>query len=683
VGKKGCLRKEMARANRNFIPDHIWDDGSIQSIIDALNKATFMSYSAAGCGSCGGGVDKLTQVTDANGKSTTYTYDKLGRLLTETDATGLQKSFDYNPNRYEYTKTDARGIAITYVNDYMGRLTEKKVEGVTKETYSYYINGRLHRASKDDLTYTYTYYADGQVRDVTDSKGKKLSYKYDALGIRTEVNINDGMGLNRTITYTYTDANQLDTITAEPGVFDYDYRVDGSREKLTYPNTVFTNYSYDASGRMVGIDTPGVSSTVYSYDKVGNRLSNATDGKKISYIYDDLYRLRFASHTSTEGAMFENYTYDAIGNRQAHENDLINNYYPGFDPDFTNSTTVGGFTYYDVAGKGYQTPFTDVADSVDYGYDYEERLIRVKRVFGLSSTVVEYKYDVSGRRIERKVTTDGTLLSTINYFYDNEDIVAVYENGVLTKEFIHGPGIDEPLAIKTGGNWYYYHADGLGSVMKLTNASGAAEPGYSFGYDSFGNLAKGSLDKNYTYTGREWDAEAGLYYYRARFYDAEVGRFISKDPIGFAGGDYNLYSYVSQNPVNFTDPSGLICVYSRNSANLRCTSKGKVIVNARVYSGYSNGINNPKMENVKNMGPTPSGMYTIGPPIEVGRTTWRRITPDSFTRAKISSMGRNPDSFWIHGDNKYKNDTASKGCLILNAGDGRNDIPTGDILIVR
>ncbi|MDH3976290.1 MAG: hypothetical protein OEV42_18650, partial [Deltaproteobacteria bacterium] len=153
--------------------------GRQKAIIDALNKATFMSYSAAGCGNCGGGVDKLTQVTDANGKSTTYTYDKLGRLLTETDATGLQKSFDYNPNRYEYTKTDARGIAITYVNDYIGRLTEKKVEGVTKETYSYYINGRLHRASKDGLTYTYTYYADGQVRDVTDSKGKKLSYKYD------------------------------------------------------------------------------------------------------------------------------------------------------------------------------------------------------------------------------------------------------------------------------------------------------------------------------------------------------------------------------------------------------------------------------------------------------------------------------------------------------------------------
>ena len=90
---------------------------------------------------------------------------------------------------------------------------------------------------------------------------------------------------------------------------------------------------------------------------------------------------------------------------------------------------------------------------------------------------------------------------------------------------------------------------------------------------------KGTLDKNYTYTGREWNKEAGLYYYRARFYDAEVGRFISKDPIGFAGGDVNLYSYVGQNPVNFADPMGLFSITGkccgeeekiRNSVTLSC-----------------------------------------------------------------------------------------------------------------
>ena len=523
--------------------------GQQKEVIDAMNNSTFMSYSS-------GGGDKLASLTDANGKATSYTYDNLGRLLTESDVTGLQKSFAYDPNRYESTKTDAKGNKLSYVNDFMGRLVEKKFNDETVETYNYYINGWLKSAAKDGLTYTYTYFANGRVRDVTDSNNKKLSYKYDVVGNKTEIKISDGVNPDRVFGYEYTSANQLDIITAGPGIFDYDYRRDGSRDKLTFPNGVFTNYSYDASGRMVFMNTSGVLSNTYTYDKVGNRLSNVSESKAVTYTYDDLYRLRFASHTSVEGAQFENYTYDAIGNRQAHDNGLINNYYPGFDPVLTNNTTAGDFTYYDVAGESYQTPFSDVADSMEYGYDYEERLVRVKRVFGISSTVVEYKYDFFGRRIGRTVTVDGSVTANMEYLYDNEDIVAVYENGSLVKEFVHGPGIDEPLAVKSGGSWYYYHADGLGSVLTLSDSNGQ-KVGTSFGYDSFGNLVKGTLDETYTYTGREWDKDAGLYYYRARFYDPEIGRFISKDPIGFDGGDVNLYSYVGQNGITRTDPSGL------------------------------------------------------------------------------------------------------------------------------
>jgi RHS repeat-associated protein len=83
-------------------------------------------------------------------------------------------------------------------------------------------------------------------------------------------------------------------------------------------------------------------------------------------------------------------------------------------------------------------------------------------------------------------------------------------------------------------------------------------PVATYRYDSFGTMTQtGTLSQPYTYTGREWDKETGLYYYRARYYDPMVGRFISKDPIGFAGGGVNLYGYVSNNPVNWVDPLGL------------------------------------------------------------------------------------------------------------------------------
>ena len=86
-----------------------------------------------------------------------------------------------------------------------------------------------------------------------------------------------------------------------------------------------------------------------------------------------------------------------------------------------------------------------------------------------------------------------------------------------------------------------------------------ALPVNSYSYDAYGNFESRSetVANPYAFTGREYDAESGLFYYRARYYDANTGRFISEDPIGFRSGDANFYSYVFSNPVNYRDPSGL------------------------------------------------------------------------------------------------------------------------------
>ncbi len=103
---------------------------------------------------------------------------------------------------------------------------------------------------------------------------------------------------------------------------------------------------------------------------------------------------------------------------------------------------------------------------------------------------------------------------------------------------------------------YFLHADGLGSITHITDQNKTLVQSYS--YDSFGHQTPTTGFRNsITYTAREWDKETGLYYYRARYYDPLEGRFISKDPIGFAGGDVNLFGYVQNNPVNRIDPLGL------------------------------------------------------------------------------------------------------------------------------
>ena len=164
-------------------------------------------------------------------------------------------------------------------------------------------------------------------------------------------------------------------------------------------------------------------------------------------------------------------------------------------------------------------------------------------------------------------------------------------NGVTTYQ--NGLGIDDKLRSKKGNVVRYFITDHLGSTEALTDASGAIIS--STTYDSFGNAtpkqaigsaasgtgsaipkqAAGSaasstgsaasgagkatpnIATSYRYTGREYDSDTGLYYYRNRWYDPEIGRFISEDPIGFAGGDINLYSYVGNNPQNFVDPFGV------------------------------------------------------------------------------------------------------------------------------
>ncbi|MBP7530119.1 MAG: RHS repeat-associated core domain-containing protein, partial [Syntrophorhabdaceae bacterium] len=169
-----------------------------------------------------------------------------------------------------------------------------------------------------------------------------------------------------------------------------------------------------------------------------------------------------------------------------------------------------------------------------------------------------YKYDPFGRRIEKSV--NGTVT---RYLYDREDIIArLNSNNQVVAAYSHGPETDEPLSTYQGGQWFFYHRDGLGSVTMMTDVSGTAAQSYNYG--SFGNIidvSNPNLIQPYTFTSREYDEETDLYYYRARYYDARAGRFISADPIGLEGGDSNYFRYVANNPVNWADPWGLDVLY--------------------------------------------------------------------------------------------------------------------------
>ena len=310
----------------------------------------------------------------------------------------------------------------------------------------------------------------------------------------------------------------------------------------------------------------------YLYNGVGNRTS-FTDRRGVqNFGYDNLERLTSASHPllGTPQA----FTYDAVGNRTTAGN--VANAGNQLTADATHSYQ------YDDNGNLTRKTLLATGNYTQYTYDAKNRLIKVEE-FGVGNPTAfatsTYRYDGLGRRIEKVANGQ-----TKRYIYDGEDILLEYDGtNSLVARYTHGPGIDEPISVTKGSSTYFYHQDGLGSVTDLTDSSGATAKSYS--YDAYGNILEspGTVEQPYTYTGREFDAESGLYYYRARAYDSVTGRFFQKDPIlsptnqlmgeegVFFGRNIwlfpayldetrmlNPYSAVFNSPVNFIDPEGLI-----------------------------------------------------------------------------------------------------------------------------
>jgi len=181
--------------------------------------------------------------------------------------------------------------------------------------------------------------------------------------------------------------------------------------------------------------------------------------------------------------------------------------------------------------------------------------VTTNRYFGgvhSSQVPVSFKYDPFGRRIYKSSSAGASIFA-----YDIRNLIEeTNASGTVAARYSQGFRIDEPLAMLRGGATSYYEADGLGSVTSLSNSTGSLAQTYTF--DSFGNTtaSSGSLTNPFQYTGREWDPETSLYYYRARYLDASSGRFASEDLLRFKSGS-NFYAYVRNSPVNLKDPTGL------------------------------------------------------------------------------------------------------------------------------
>jgi RHS repeat-associated protein len=539
-------------------------NGRVASVTDPRGNTTSYEYDAAG---------NLVKVTDAAGGITQYTYDQVGNRLTQTDALGRVTSFTYDALGRMLSRTLPGGQSETFTYDAVGNmLTHVDFDGGTT-TYAYDSRDRLvTQTFPGGGTETYTYTAGGMLATATNALGT-WTFNYDARDRLTSAVAPDGVAL----AYTYDTEGNRKTVTSPAGTLQYTYDALDRIASVTDPDAGVTAYEYDAAGNVIGIDYPnGTSATLvydsrnrtvrvthrapggatvladyeYDLDAAGNRLQMIeAGGRSLDYGYDVLNRLTSVDDgTSTTG-----YVYDPVGN-------IVTIPLPGGGS--ANATydvndrilTVGARTFqYDPRGN--ITQITDGADVTTFTYDSRDRLTQRVEADGTVST---FAYDHAGNRVSR--TVDGV---TTRYVVDTADpsglaqvLVERDGSGTPQTSYVHGHGL---VSADRSAGTAYVHPDALGSTRLLTDASGTVTD--TFDYDAYGNDAgtTGSTPIEHRFAGQQQDPATGLYYMRARYFDPEIARFISRDPwLGDVARPATLhpYQYALNNPVNAVDPTG-------------------------------------------------------------------------------------------------------------------------------
>jgi RHS repeat-associated protein len=511
-----------------------YEGGNLVKVTDQTGAETTRFLDAAG---------RVLSTTDPLGRTTRYQYDTDGRVTLVTNPLGGTITSTYYPDGQLHLLTDARNNTTEHVYDVMGRLTSRTDPLQGTELYTYDAMGNLsqHVDRKGQVT-TRSYDTLGRLQQTVHADGSAVSYGYDVNNRLTT--ISDSLSGN--ITRTYDDLDRLTSETTVQGSVSYTYDDADRRATMTVAGQPSVVYEHDDANRLSSV-TQGSASVSLTYDNA-NRRSTLTlpNGIVVSYGYNDASRVTSLTYTSGSTVLGDlTYVYDLAGRRVQTGGTWARTSLPqpvSASYDAANRITQWGGTTYAYDPNGALS-----SDGVT-SYTWGPR----NQLVGTSGAVSSsFQYDGYGRR-----TAKTSAAGSIAFLYDGLTQVQQIRSGGPNTNFLTGSRIDEYFE-RTGPSVATYLVDALGSSIALSDAAGAIQTHYT--YDPFGDTTVTGPETMNTvaFTGRDFEVDSSQYYYRARYYDPGLGRFLSEDPFGFKGG-YNLHSYVNNDPVNSIDPLGLV-----------------------------------------------------------------------------------------------------------------------------
>ncbi len=563
--------------------DYAYDSQGRVTTVTQATRQISMAYDSEGY---------VASITSDDG-TVQFTRDAMGRVLAGVRTDGTSAAFEYDPAGNMTSVTPPGRNAYSMASDERGNMLTMTTPLGQTSTYTFDLDYRLESMTLNDgRTSTMTYDSSNRLDSIT-LDGEAFDYVYAATGQLSAVNGGDAnvtmtwdgpLPLTQTTTgvangavsWEWEDGTlNLSKTTINSTEIDFAYDTDGvptqiGDQMLTYrQGTTFmskralgvveTDYTYNQFGEVASISVTSngieILSLDYDYDGLGRvtgidqELSGAPTA--YAYGYDSLGQLTSASVNGVE----RTYGYDANGNRTSvvgrginlTGNELVHN-----ADDQVTRYGLRQLTYND-AGQLAST--NDLTQITNYQYGM---LGELERVTFPNGDVIEYEYDALRRRVAKRI--NNVYVDRYIYGTNINPIAHIDQNGVETV-FVYGTGLNVPDYMIREGNQYYFARDHLGSVRAVVTA----DTGFvvqNLIYDEYGQILTDSNPgfQPFGYAGGLYDNDTQLTRFGVRDYDAGMGRWTARDPIGFGGGQTNLYAYVNNSPVSFVDPSGQLAV---------------------------------------------------------------------------------------------------------------------------